>query len=88
MATPMRAKLRITEVKRVGSVEQPIEVISMSAVCKPNGYDATGLDEDNTFAKFSPSASFVLTCQNPALCGKFNPGEVYYADFTPVPDAK
>lgn len=74
----MRAKMVINEVKRYEHSEQ----LSMSAVPKPNGYDTDGLDEDNTFAKFSPSGQLTLTVANPALFGKFNPGEKYYLDFT------
>lgn len=74
----MRAKFVINEVKRHENIEQ----LSMSAVCKDGGYDETGLDEDNTFAKFSPAGQLTLTVANPALFGKFNPGEKYYLDFT------
>lgn len=74
----MRAKFVINEVKRLETIEQ----LSMSAVCKSGGYDETGLDEDNTFAKFSPSGQLTLTVANPVLLGKFNPGEKYYLDFT------
>ena len=74
----MRAKMVINEVKR----NQGIETLAMTAVCKPNGYDESGLDEDNTYAKFSPSGQLTLTVSNPALFGKFNPGEKYYLDFT------
>lgn len=74
----MRAKMVIHEVKRY----EAAEVLSMSAVCKPDGYDADGFDEDNTFAKFSPSGQLSLTIANPALLGQFNPGDKYYLDFT------
>lgn len=74
----MRAKMVINEVKRV----QNLEMLSMTPVAKPNGYDELGLDEDNTYAKFSPSGQLTLTIANPALFGKFNPGEKYYLDFT------
>jgi hypothetical protein len=76
----MRAKMKIAEIKRTEHGEQ----LKMHPVCKPNGYDAEGLDEDNTYAKFSPSGELTLTIANPALFGKFNPGEKYYLDFTKV----
>lgn len=50
-------------------------------------YPADGSDEDNTYAKYSPSAELAITITNPALIGQFKPGEVYYVDFTPVPVA-
>lgn len=45
-------------------------------------YPADGSDENNTFAKFSPSGMLSLTVANPALIGKFTEGEEYYLDFT------
>jgi hypothetical protein len=78
--TTMRAKMVVNEVNRMTHGEQ----LKMSPVCKPNGYDTDGLDEDNTYAKFSPAGQLTLTVANPALFGKFNPGEKYYLDFTPA----
>lgn len=46
------------------------------------GYPPDGTDEDNDFAKWSPSGSFSLSCNNPALFGKIKVGEKYYVDFT------
>lgn len=80
MASNMRAKVRLTEVQRFSQSEK----LRFTAVCKPTGYPADGADEDNTYAKFSPSATFEITVANPALLGQFNPDEVYYVDFTPV----
>jgi hypothetical protein len=58
--------------------------VEFNPVCKPEGYPEDGLDEDNSFAKFSPSGSFKLSIANPALLGKFRPGQIYYVDFTPA----
>ena len=74
----MRAKMKIESVERFDTSER----LKMRPVCKPGGYPADGSDEDNTFAKFSPSGSLELTITNPNLIGKFNPGEAYYLDFT------
>ncbi len=76
----MRAKMIINQVKRTEHCEE----LSMAPVCKPSGYGEDGLDEDNTYAKFSPSGQLTLTVANPALFGKFNPGEKYYIDFIKV----
>lgn len=81
MSAPMRAKLQISQVIRHSA---ECETLVFFAVSRPNGYPSDGSDEDNTFAKFSPSAKLELTVANPALIGKFNPGEKYYVDFTPV----
>lgn len=75
----MRAKVKLNHIQH----NQGSETLVFNPVCKPNGYDETkGLDEDNTFAKYSPSGQFTLTVANPALLGKFQVGETYYVDFT------
>ena len=56
----------------------------MRAVSKSEPYSEDGSDENNTYAKFSPSASLRITITNPALIGQFNPGETFYVDFTPI----
>jgi hypothetical protein len=80
MAEKMRAKMRITKITRFDQSE----MLELTAVAKSGAYNADGNDEDNTYAKFSPSGAIQLTVANPALLGKFNPGEAYYIDFTPV----
>ena len=79
MSTTMRAKMKLTTVTRTEYGEQ----LKFNAVAA-NSYPADGSDEDNTYAKFSPSADFAITVANPALHGKFNHGETYYVAFTPV----
>lgn len=78
--TVMRAKMKISNIVRGEGYEQ----LTLNAVCKSGSYPADGMDEDNTFAKFSPSGELKLTVANPALLGTFNPGEKYYVDFTPA----
>ena len=77
----MRAKLRVNTV----TVYDTCDVVNMTAVCKDGGYDETGSDENNTFARFSPSAAFDITIANPALFGQLRPNQEYYVDFTAVP---
>lgn len=55
----------------------------MHAVCASK-YPEDGSDEDNTFAKFSPSANLSINIANPDLFGKFNVGDKFYVDFTPA----
>lgn len=81
MERVMRAKLKVREVTKGNGYE----VLKMSAVAA-SGYPADGSDENNTFAKWSPQADFSLTCNNPALHGKFNVGDSFYVDFTKAPD--
>lgn len=81
--TTMRAKMKLSKVER----HETCETLTFNAVAKASAYPPDGYDEDNTYAKYSPSGELKLTVANPALLGKFNPGETYYLDFTPVPAA-
>jgi hypothetical protein len=73
----MRAKFRVQTVNKFEGGES----LTFYPVCK-HSYDETGLDEDNTFAKFSPSGELKLTVVNPALLGVIEPGQKFYLDFT------
>lgn len=77
----MRAKMKITKIERH---EGGQETMHLTCVARSGGYPADGSDEDNTFAKYSPSGAMTLTVANPALIGKFTPGDTYYLDFTKV----
>lgn len=98
MNATMRAKLQVGMVQEHRTTHdeqnQPLpegqtrkyqETLTMYAVAK-NGYDKTGLDEDNNYAKWSPGASLTINVANPALWGKFKHGDKFYVDFTPAPD--
>lgn len=83
----MRAKMRVSAVlpwppAGDGVVRQ--ERLMLSCVAKSGGYPADGADEDNTFAKFSPSGVLDLQIANPALIGTFEVGDTFYVDFTPA----
>jgi hypothetical protein len=82
--TAMRAKMRITSITQNKDTDGNVtsEQLSFSAVAKSTSYPEDGADEDNTYAKFSPSGSLSLTVANPALLGKFAVDEKYYLDFT------
>jgi hypothetical protein len=75
----MRAKLRVTSVVHNEDCNQ--DRLSAIAVTS-SPFDADGLNEDNTYAKYTPSASLEMTIANPALVGKFRAGQVFYLDFT------
>jgi len=77
--TDMRAKMKINHIEKRFENQ---ETLYFNPVSKSNGYPADGSDENNTFAKFSPSGMLSLTVRNPALLGKFVEGEEYYLDFT------
>lgn len=80
MSTSMRAKFVIQSVERFGTGEK----VKFNAVGKSGAYPADGSDEDNTYAHYSPSANCEIFIANPALAGKFEPGQKFYVDFTPA----
>jgi len=90
MATNKRAKMMLETVTTVRHQWQAAgdtptsELLKFRAVARKDSYPSDGADENNTYAKFSPSATCEITVTNPALIGKLNPGEFYYVDFTPV----
>lgn len=78
----MRAKLRVSYVhEHIYDGVKNQERLSFHAVCASK-YPEDGSDENNTYAKYSPSAEFTIYVANPALFGKFKVGEEYYVDFT------
>ena len=92
----MRAKMKLVKVSRsstrsVDVVEGNVETVSekvsgemlaFTAVARSDNYPEDGSDENNTYAKWSPSASMTIMVNNPDLFGKFTPGEQFYLDFT------
>jgi hypothetical protein len=80
----MRAKLQVSSVTpSEHNAEQ--ETLRFHGVARSEAYPEDGSDENNTFAKFSPSVDLEIVIANPALVGKFKPGDTFYVDFTPVP---
>lgn len=87
MAAKMRAKVRVTSIMPYPPEggETTHETLHFNFPAKDNGpYPADGSDEDQTFARYSPSGNLSLTVANPALIGKFTVGETFYLDFIPV----
>ena len=76
----------VTTVRHQGQPKgTPIsEILKFRAVARKDSYPSDGSDEDNTYAKFSPTASVEITIANPELIGKLSPGEFYYVDFSPA----
>lgn len=83
--TNMRAKMRLGAVMPLPNGEGGIaqERLSFHGV-SASQYPEDGSDENNTYAKFSPSAVLDIVVTNPALIGKFAVGETFYVDFTPA----
>lgn len=78
MAVAMRAKMRVNHVDKQFPNQETLHFNPVG----PSRYPEDGSDENNTYAKFSPSGSLQLTVVNPVLLGKFSVGEEYYLDFT------
>lgn len=78
--TTMRAKLKITSIQKF----QGQDNLEFVAVGSDTSYPESGLSEDNTYAKFTPSAVLKMTIQNPALVDKFKINDKFYVDFTPA----
>jgi hypothetical protein len=81
----MRAKMRLHHIVPYRDSEGCTiqEQLHFHAVAASK-YPEDGSDENNTYAKFSPSGRLELTVANPALVGRFETGKEYYLDFTPV----
>jgi hypothetical protein len=80
MAT-MRAKMRLNYIEK-RNIDVGQETLYFNAVARSDRYPDDGSDENNTYARFSPSGMLSLTVANPALLGKFAEGDEYYLDFT------
>lgn len=78
----MRAKMRVVSIIPNGN---GTETLTMSGVSRSEGYPADGSDENNTYARYSPSAEFRLHLANPALVGTFEVDDTFYVDFIPAP---
>lgn len=82
----MRAKMRVGSINPIfdDKKEKVAESLYFHGVAKSGGYPADGSDEDNTFAKMSPSVNLQIHIANPALIGTFEVGDTFYVDFLPV----
>lgn len=80
----MRAKMQISAVKRLVGADGNVMAEELSAypVCGNNPFGPNGESEDNTFARYTPYGSLMLTVNNVDLFGKFKPGQKFYVDFT------
>jgi hypothetical protein len=81
MERAMRAKVKITGLETQGEQEK----LTFNFPAKDGAYPADGSDEDQQFARYSPSGALTLNVANPNLLGKFKVGDTFYLDFVPVP---
>ena len=81
----MRAKVRVTSIHQYPEKGVPTqEALTFNFPAKDGAYPADGSDEDQQFARYSPSGALSLTIANPNLLGKFTIGDTFYIDFIPV----
>lgn len=88
----MRAKLMLYKVEPYHSLEQSgtalgkvvHETLWFTAMHKSEGYSEDALDENNTYAKYTPTANLCMVISNPRLLGHFHEGDVFYVDFTRI----
>jgi hypothetical protein len=80
MTEKMRAKMKVSKVVTGEGSER----LTFNAVFKDGPYPADGLDEDNSFSKFTPQAELTMTIANPALLGGFAEGDTFYVAFIPA----
>lgn len=79
----MRAKFKVDAINASTSTDGSVssESISMSPVFADN-YGPNGENEDNDFARYTPSGNLQMVITNPALFDTMVVGEKYYLDFT------
>lgn len=81
----MVAKVRIESVEP--GLEGGSEHLVMRAVAASH-YPADGADEDNTYARWTPSARLDISITNPELIGRFRAGQKLYLHFVEVQDGQ
>ncbi len=74
----MRAKLKVEQITSVEGYDKIDFKVAYGKI------GDNQIDEDNTYSKFTPTASASFTITNPELIGKFRAGQKFYVDFTPV----
>jgi hypothetical protein len=82
----MRAKMLVKNVKitRNDANEVTSEELFMMPVGPRGSYPPDGSDENNSYARWSPSGDLRLVVANPALFGKIQEGQEFYLDFTAI----
>ena len=83
----MRAKLSLTSVEPYPADGEPSQETLRFIAVTAKPFDPDGLNEDNTFSRYTPSAELRMVITNPALLDKFRAGQVFYVDFTEVTES-
>lgn len=74
MSVAMRAKMAVESVTKYQGNGERLTLRAVSG----------GSPEDNSFSKYTPSATLDIFIDNPDLNGKFQAGQTFYVDFTPA----
>jgi len=69
----IRAKMKVSDVTMNGTTEQ----VTLYAV-------SGGSEENKSFAKYTPYASFIISIDNPSAQGVLVKDKEFYLDFTPA----
>jgi len=81
MAPRMRAKFQVLGVQPYeGGGGQTLSMTPVGA----DTYGPDGENEDNDFARYTPSGSLSMGINNPVFDGAFAVGQKFYLDFTPA----
>ncbi len=77
----MRAKMTV---RSVTHHDETSEALHLSAVTGKDPSGPDGESEDNTYARYTPSAELTMCITSPTLIGRFKQGDTFYVDFTPA----
>ena len=75
----MRAKMKVSAVEKTGASTLKLK---FSAVCGKDPFGPNGESEDNTYSRWTPTATLEMYITNPSLFDKFTAGQKFYVDFT------
>lgn len=76
----MRAKFRLNKITTHNPEYEELEFNAVTTA----PFDKDGNSEDNSFARWTPSASLKMSITNPNLIGTFKENTKFYVDFTEV----
>jgi hypothetical protein len=80
MNPTLRCKLRVSQVTQSIAADGKVESESVALIAV---YGEAGT-ENAKWSKWTPSANFNITINNPDAMGKLSKGHEFYVDFTPV----
>ena len=70
------------EVRSVDKTNDTVVKLTMAAVCGKDPFGPEGESEDNSYSRWTPTATLEMYITNPNLFDKFTVGQKFYVDFT------